>query len=89
MTNDLNDDYIKIKKEEYAELKSKIEEQNIIIEHTKGFAFGLESKNIKYLKRINELKDDIKKMEDKIELYESSTSWKITKPLRIIMRFLK
>ena len=89
MTNDLDDVYVKIKKEELDELKSKIEEQKIIIEQTKGFAFGLESKNTKYLRRIDELKEEISDLEDEIKLYESSTSWKITKPLRTLMGFLK
>lgn len=79
MTNDLDDNYVKIQKKELDELKSIIEEQKIIIEQTKGFAFGLESKNLKYLKRIDELKKDIKNLK---RMYESSTSWKITKPLR-------
>ena len=78
MTND-SDDYVKIQKSELDELKSTIDEQRIIIEQTKGFAFGLESKNIKYLKRIDELKRDIKNQR---RMYESSASWKITKPLR-------
>lgn len=82
MKKDSDEDYIKIKKCELDELKSKIKEQDIIIEHAKGYAFGLESKNIKFLKRINELKKEI-------ELYESSTSWKITKPLRSIMGLFK
>ena len=79
MTNDSDDNYVKIQKSELDELKSTIEEQRIIIEQTKGFAFGLESKNIKYLKRIDELKLDIKNQR---RMYESSASWKITKPLR-------
>ena len=82
MTNDLDDEYIKIKKSELLELKSKIEEQEIVIEQAKGYAFGLESKNIKYLKRINQLKWII-------ETYESSTSWKITKPLRSVSKLFK
>ncbi|WP_407424383.1 hypothetical protein [Methanobrevibacter sp.] len=81
MTNDA-DEYIKIKKSELDELKSKIEEQEIVIEHARGYAFGLESKNVRYLNRIKELKDDI-------EEYETSASWKITKPLRSIMNLFK
>ena len=82
MTNDLGDEYIKIRKSELLELESKIKEQEIIIEHTKGFAFGLECKNIKYLDRIDELKGIIKS-------YESSTSWKITKPLRSVSNLFR
>ena len=79
MTNGLDEDYVKIQKSELDELKSTIEEQKIVIEQTKGFAFGLESKNLKYLKRIDELKVDIKNQK---KMYESSASWRITKPLR-------
>ena len=79
MTDNLDDNYVKIQKKELDELKSTIEEQKIIIEQTKGFAFGLESKNIKYLRRIDELKVEIKNLK---KMYESSASWKITKPLR-------
>ncbi len=82
MTDELDNDYVEIPKSELDELKSKIEEQEIIIAHTKEYAFGVESKNIKYLRRIKELKDEI-------ELYESSTSWKLTKPLRWIMSLFK
>ena len=82
MTNNLDDEYIKIKKSELDELKSKIEEQEIVIEHARGYAFGLESKNVRYLNRIKELKDEI-------ELYETSTSWKITKPLRSVIKLFK
>ena len=75
--------------DEIAKLKSIIEEQEIIIKNTKGFAFGLESKNVKYLQRINQLKGEVQDLKKEIELYESSTSWKITKPLRWITGIFK
>lgn len=76
MTNDDMD--------EIARLKSIIEEQEIVIKNTKGFAFGLESKNVKYLQRIDQLKGEVQDLKKEVEMYESSTSWKITKPLRWI-----
>ena len=82
MNNDSDDEYVKIKKSELEEMKSKIAEQEIIIEHAKGYAFGLESKNVKYLQRIKQLKKGV-------DYFESSTSWKITKPLRVVGKLFK
>ena len=89
MVDDCGDEFVKIKKEELEELNSKIKEQEVILMHTKEYLFGLQSLNRDKEKSIKKLKDYNKVLKDELELYKSSTSWKITKPLRTLTNFFK
>ena len=47
-------------------------------------------KEIEFLqKKVKKLKKDNSKLESKVKLMEKSTSWKVTSPLRKVMRKLK
>ena len=91
MTDSLDGGYVKIKKDEFEELNSKIQEQEVILSHTKEYLFGLHNSNLNKDKEIKRLEKDNKKLKEKneklskeVKSYASSTSWKITKPLRVL-----
>lgn len=77
-------------KDEYiVQQKKQLEKQNTIIEQQQS---GLENERQK-LTELNQktelLNQEIKQQEELISTYANSTSWKITEPMRKIMRLLK
>ena len=85
------------------ELETQLDELKFISDSTKEYLFVLErevnekNKKIKSLqkdikkknKKIKELKKENKKIESENKLIKSSTSWKITSPLRKLFRLFK
>lgn len=64
------------------ELNKKDSKNNNIISY-------LETENTNLKKEILNVQDSNKKLKDKINLFENSKSWKVTKPLRSIFNFFK
>lgn len=96
MTDNLDDKFVKIKKDELDELNSKINEQEVILMHTKEYLFGLQNINkfqdneIKRLDKANkQLVKENDELKTEVKSYSSSTSWKITKPLRAITNIFR
>ena len=80
-------DIIRQKDEYIGQQKEQLEKQNAAIEQQQEYIEGQRRQNAHYEKQLDELG---RRMEQKTgQTYANSTSWKITEPMRKIMRLLK
>ena len=84
-------------------LSEQLEKQNAAIEQQQEYIEGQRRQNAHYEKQLDELgrrmeqktgqlkkyEDKIREQDEMIQTYANSTSWKITEPMRKIMRLLK
>ena len=96
-------DIIRQKDKYIGQQKEQLEKQNAAIEQQQEYIEGQRRQNAHYEKQLDELgrrmeqktgqlkkyEDKIREQDEMIQTYANSTSWKITEPMRKIMRLLK
>ena len=96
-------DIIKQKDEYIGQQKEQLEKQNAAIEQQQEYIEGQRRQAAHYEEQLDELgrrmeqktgqlkkyEDKIREQDEMIQTYANSTSWKITEPMRKIMRLLK